>query len=151
MGSSLQGSLGQKGRSKDFCQHAEAAQAFVDHLPLGGMPGNPGGVAEEVNGAAGGAQVVCHLSSQALVFCFVLNCVLFSLRVCVHIMRCVPGSLRDQERESDSLRLELQTVLSHCVCVGNEHPVCHVLCKKNQYSEPLSHPALFTYFFFFFF
>ena len=49
---------------------------------------------------------------------------------------CVHGTLRDQKRSSDSLELELRTVVNHHGCAGN---VTSVLCETNACSQPLSH------------
>lgn len=47
----------------------------------------------------------------------------------------VPGFYKDQKSLSDPLELELQAVMSHYVCSGNQN---QVLYKSNKYSELLN-------------
>ena len=55
--------------------------------------------------------------------------------LCVCIMH-VPGAHGGQNRASDLLELELQTVVRHHTGAGNR---TQVLCKSSQCSKPLSH------------
>lgn len=49
---------------------------------------------------------------------------------------CMPGAHRKQKRMSDTLELELETVVGHYVGDGIE--LCKVLCKSNKYTSLLS-------------
>lgn len=69
-----------------------------------------------------GDRHLCQMShlNAPCIHSFILLCVLeFCLHVCLYTT-CIPGALRDQKRESYSLELELQMVLSHYGGAGNE-------------------------------
>ena len=71
----------------------------------------------------------CGLRSWVFFLRFIYCIILYIWVFCMHMCMCttqMPTAPKDQTRASDSLRLELQMVISHYVGAGNQ---TRVLCK----------------------